>query len=306
MQSEDPKARLQSDRELAEVALVGGRPGSAIDIYRQQLESRPGDVELLYLLGMAYNQTGEFDLALHFLDKAKAQDIAVKQHVRGDILRELGRAKLALGDIRQAQRDLESAADLLPASAETMNSLGVSYALQKEYDKAREAFITALAIEPGSLEYRNNLALGWILADHPQKGIDVLYPSYLRGNSTSKTRQNLALAFAMKGDIEAAKTIAKQDLTKPELEKKYRLLPAMGAGEVTRHQQGNISIEFIVTLLPFFCHGIGRYRNMPFHDDREHAGCSVGGSNQKKQCMWKIARMLSSRCVLCWRPRLFR
>ncbi|RWX55790.1 hypothetical protein EDI28_10680 [Photobacterium chitinilyticum] len=219
MQSEDTKVRLQSDRELAEVALVGGRPGSAIDIYRQQLESRPDDVELLYLLGVAYNQTGEFDLALHFLDKAKAQDLAVKQHVRGDILRELGRAKLALGDIRQAQRDLESAADLLPASAETMNSLGVSYALQKEYGKAREAFIVALAIEPGSLEYRNNLALGWILADQPQKGIDVLYPSYLRGSSTSKTRQNLALAFAMKGDIEAAKMIAKQDLTKPELEK---------------------------------------------------------------------------------------
>ncbi|MCG7586841.1 lipopolysaccharide assembly protein LapB [Photobacterium sp. OFAV2-7] len=218
-QSEEQAARLKSDRELAEVALVGGRPESAIEIYRQQLENRPDDVELLYLLGVAYNQTGEFELALHFLNKAKVQDQAAEQQVRGDILRELGRAKLAMGDIRQAQLDLESAAKQLPQSAETMNSLGVSYALQQEYSKAREAFIAALAVEPGSLEYRNNLALGWILADHPQKGIDILYPNYLRGNSTTKTRQNLALAFAMKGDIEAAKTIAKQDLTHAELEK---------------------------------------------------------------------------------------
>ena len=46
----------------------------------------------------------------------------------------------------------------------------------------------------------------------------MLYSHYLRGSSTSKSRQNLALAFAMKGDVDAAKVIAKQDLTKAELE----------------------------------------------------------------------------------------
>ncbi|SGZ08380.1 tetratricopeptide repeat protein [Moritella viscosa] len=206
-----------NDHQLAEIAMTGGRPDSAVEIYRRLIEASPNDIQLLYLLGRAYNQVGEHDLALHYLAKASSENRLAGHAERGDILRETGRVQLAQGQTDQAVIMLQQARELLPEDAIIQNSLGICYSLYKKYDLARSAFTAALAIEPGSLEYRNNLALGWILDDKPQKGIDVLYPTYLRGKSTAKIRQNLALAFAMKGDIEAAKEIAKDDLTKAEL-----------------------------------------------------------------------------------------
>lgn len=197
--------------------MVNGRPQSAVAIYQSLLQSAPQDVELLYLLGSAYNLSGEYEMALHHLTDASRINHEAGYASRGEILREIGRARLASGDIPEAMKALKQASSLLPDDAITYNTLGVCYALNQTYQQAREAFNAALVIEPSSLEYRNNLALAWILDDKPQQGINVIYPSYLRGKSTAKLRQNLALAFAMKGDMEAAKTIAKQDLTKAEL-----------------------------------------------------------------------------------------
>ena len=221
---------MKNDRGLAQLALESGRPESAISIYRKQLKLQPNDISLLLALGSAYNQISEFDLALHHLKKAQSlllteagelNESSKSDHtseIRGQILREKGNAQQGLGQVKPALAYFKQAVELLPDDAKALNSLGVNYALFKDYRHARTAFIGALANEPENLEYRNNLALAWILDGQPQQGIDVLYSHYSRGNSTSKSRQNLALAFAMKGDLEAAKTIAKQDLTKAELE----------------------------------------------------------------------------------------
>ncbi len=226
---------MRNDRGLAQLALESGRPESAISIYRKQLNQQPNDISLLLALGSAYNQVSEFDLALHHLNKAQSllvvgtvgtvesneagesNEADKSDEMRGQILREKGNAQQGLGQATAALADLKQAVELLPNDAKALNSLGINYALFKDYGHARTAFIAALANEPENLEYRNNLALAWILDGQPQQGIDVLYSHYLRGHSTAKSRQNLALAFAMKGDIEAAKTIAKQDLTKAEL-----------------------------------------------------------------------------------------
>ncbi len=209
---------MRADRELALIALESGRPKSAITIYRKQLLLQPNDTALLLAIGIAYNQLLEFDLALHYLNQAASLLMDEPGVIQGQVLREKGNALQGLGNADGALLDFKKAVYLLPNDAKVLNSLGINYALCKDYDKARTAFTGALANAPENLEYRNNLALAWILDGQPQQGIDVLYSHYLRGSSTSKSRQNLALAFAMKGDVDAAKVIAKQDLTKAELE----------------------------------------------------------------------------------------
>ena len=217
----------QVNSKIAQVALDSGRPDTAIAIYRQQLQENPQELTLLLALSSAYNQAKEFDLALHYLQQAlplaqslpsKSNAKAVDSQLLGSLYRERGNAQQGLGQFERAAEDFQSAVALLPNDAKTQNSLGLNYALLQDYAPARSAFIAALASQPESLEYRNNLGLAWILDNAPQQGIDVLHRHYLRGRSTVKSRQNLALAFAMKGDLESAKVIASQDLNKAELE----------------------------------------------------------------------------------------
>ncbi|WP_017221550.1 tetratricopeptide repeat protein [Moritella dasanensis] len=234
---------MQSDRDLAKLALDSGRPDSAISIYRKQLDLHPNDTDLLLAIGTAYNKMSEFDLALHYLNQAQALVLIETNKssvIRGQILRERGNAQQGLGNLEGAILDLKKAVELLPNDAKALNSLGINYALFKDYPQARVAFTGALANAPDNLEYRNNLALAWILDGQPQQGIGVLYSHYLRGSSTSKSRQNLALAFAMKGDVEAAETIAKQDLTKAELENNLAYYQQLYQGQ---SQQGSLLTE---------------------------------------------------------------
>lgn len=211
-QSESAVELANTDRKLADIALETGRVENAIDIYSAELEKNPNDPELQFLLGSAYNQVDEYELAVHYLQRVDENFQPEK------INRELGRAHLGLGELDLAQQQLMKALEVQPQDAVSQNSLGVCYSLQRKYDAARSAFSAALAIEPTRLEYRNNLALAWILDDQPQKGIDVLYRAYSKGKSSAKMRQNLALAYAMKGDLNAARELIEGDLTAAELE----------------------------------------------------------------------------------------
>ncbi|NOH53534.1 tetratricopeptide repeat protein [Vibrio coralliilyticus] len=200
------------DLKLAETALTSGHADNALNIYKEKLKLSPNDIELLFLTGAACNQSGRFDEALHYLEKG------YQLSPSAEFERELGRAHLALGNLSLATESLVKSTRNNEDDDVALNSLGVSYSLQKNYAKARSAFQKALNHKPDSLEYRNNLALAWMLDGNPQQSIRILFPIYQRGESSSKLRLNLALSYAMSGDVEAAKAVAASDLSKAELE----------------------------------------------------------------------------------------
>ncbi|NOH60767.1 tetratricopeptide repeat protein [Vibrio sp. RE88] len=216
----------QSDFQLAETALTNGHADNALSIYKQKLEMTPDDPQLLFLAGSASNQAARYDEALHYLKKGSA----LKPSPQFD--RELGRAHLALGNVRLATESLRRAVEGNDKDEVALNSLGVSYSLQKNYTAARDTFQQAINIRPDSLEYRNNLALSWMLDGQPDQSIRILYPIYQRGEATTKLRLNLALSYALQGEVDAARTIAMGDLTKAELENNlayYQHLAELGA-----------------------------------------------------------------------------
>ncbi|MBU2896688.1 tetratricopeptide repeat protein [Vibrio hepatarius] len=204
--------KTDQDLKLALTALTNGHAENALVIYKHKLKQAPDDAQLLFLAGSACNQAARYDEALYYLNKGSA--VAPSS----EFDRELGRAHLALGNIRLATNTLLKAVDNNQDDDIALNSLGVTYSLQKNYIKARSAFKGAINIRPDSLEYRNNLALGWLLDGQPEQSIQILYPIYLRGEATSKVRLNLALAYAANGKIDAAKTIAMSELNQSELE----------------------------------------------------------------------------------------
>lgn len=206
----------QEDLKLANTALLNGHADNALTIYKQRLVISPNDTELLFLAGSACNQSARFDEALHYLNKGN--QLAPSYQFE----REIGRAHLALGNLVQAQFSLEKSVKGDTNDDVALNSLGVTHSLNHQYGLARKAFSDALALKPDSLEYRNNLALAWMLDGNPQQSIRILYPIYQRGEASSKLRLNLALSYAMSGDAEAAKVVAQQDLSQVELENNAR------------------------------------------------------------------------------------
>ena len=60
----------------------------------------------------------------------------------------------------------------------------------------------------------NNLALSHALAGKIDLGIETLLKVTTSENSTSLVRQNLALLYGIKGDMQAARRLAKEDLPK--------------------------------------------------------------------------------------------
>ena len=200
------------DLQLAQTALTNGHPDNALEIYKQKLKQNPNDAQLLFLAGNACNQAARYDEALHYLTKGSALAPS------SEFDRELGRAHLAIGNIQLAESKLFDAVETNKMDDVALNSLGVAYSLQQDYIKARDAFKSAINIRPDSVEYRNNLALGWLLDGRPEQSIQILYPIYSRGEATSKMRLNLALSYASAGELDAAKTIASAELSRSELE----------------------------------------------------------------------------------------
>ena len=123
---------------------------------------------------------------------------------------------MALGELEQATSALEESVRLVTTDDVAHNSLGVSYSLNKQYSKARESYSHALSLMPSSNEYRNNLAMAWILDGKPEQGIRILHPIFVRGEASVKLQLNLALAYALSGDSDSAKSIARAHLSQPE------------------------------------------------------------------------------------------
>ncbi|UPR59210.1 tetratricopeptide repeat protein [Vibrio sp. ED004] len=204
------KTETTEDMKVAEVALMNGKPESAMDLYRKLLAANPDDPQLLLLMGSAANQASRYDEALHYLQRG------IELNQSSAIYRELGRAWLALGEIEQATSALEESVRLEASDDVAQNSLGVSYSLNKQYSKARESYSHALSLMPSSNEYRNNLAMAWILDGRPEQGIRILHPIFVRGEASVKLQLNLALAYALSGDSDSAKSIARAHLSQPE------------------------------------------------------------------------------------------
>ncbi|MDN3612285.1 tetratricopeptide repeat protein [Vibrio ostreicida] len=202
----------EEDFQLAQTAMTNGHAENALSIYKQKLKESPDDPRLLFLAGSACNQAARYDEALHYL--VKGHQLAPSAAFE----RELGRAHLALGNISLASAALEHSVVERHQDDVALNSLGVSYALNRQYGKARQSFQEALTVRPDSEEYKNNLALSWLLDGQPQHSIEILYPIYQRGEASRKLRLNLALSYAFMGRLDAARAIASQDLSKAELE----------------------------------------------------------------------------------------
>ncbi len=124
----------------------------------------------------------------------------------------LGQAYLLAGRFASAKQALADSLSLDPADAHVALNLTLAQIAQGDWPGAR-----------GTLDAHTDIAasdrgLAYALAGDPVKAVEILGPAAHEADATPKTRQNLALALALSGRWQEAKSVASIDLPADQLD----------------------------------------------------------------------------------------
>lgn len=182
------------------------------------------------------------------LASASARDADKAESQAADLAEKAGNA-LAKKNGDKAVEYAEAAVALQPREASYRALLGQSYLEAGRFASAHQALVDALALDSGNARAALNLALAEIaegnwaaarqtLADHasiipasdrglalalagdPKGAVAILLPAARTPGADSKTRQNLALAFALAGDWRDARAVVSMDLSPADVDKR--------------------------------------------------------------------------------------
>ncbi len=112
-------------------------------LYRQLLETTPGDLRARTDLALVLDAEGEHQAALEELDRCRAQD-------GGNLEVWVNRSAVlgAMGQYREAERDLRSVLDREPTNAAAHFQLGLVASRRGRWREAVPRFAQAIALEP--------------------------------------------------------------------------------------------------------------------------------------------------------------
>ena len=222
---ETPEQRAAGDAAqlvaMAREAAESGQSGTAADLYRRALARQPTNADAAVGLG---------DALLARRDPQQAAE-AYKLVLNGDrpnpaAARGFARAMLALNRPETALAQLEQA-DKLQPDAQTLNVTGVALDTLGRHADAQMAYRQALALAPGDRSVRSNLGLSLALGGSPDEGIAMLRELAEGSGSGARARQNLALAYGLKGDSATAARLSRLDLDEDDVRNNLALFAAL-------------------------------------------------------------------------------
>ena len=120
----------------------------------------------------------------------------------------LGQAYMSAGRFASAERSFADAVELGKNDARTVLSLALSQLAQGKADKAKRLIESNRQFIPTA-----DYGLALALAGESKTAVTVLEEAIRRADVTSRTRQNLGLAYAMDGRWKEAKLLAMQDIS---------------------------------------------------------------------------------------------
>jgi Flp pilus assembly protein TadD len=171
---------------------------------------------------------------------------AERSEQQANRLSEQARQAAQRGDIPGALRLAERAVELSPRDAGYRMLLADLYLKSGRFQSAETSYGDVLEIDGGNVRAGLSIALvqiaqgrsgdalvtleaiqdrapaadvglAFALAGQPQRGLQLLEPAARAPDATGRTRQNLALAYALAGDWQRARTVAAQDVSPAEL-----------------------------------------------------------------------------------------
>lgn len=143
-------------------------------LYARILSLQPGNLDALYLDGLAAHQRGEYPRALLRLDEARRISPAVPA-----IHTALGNAYRDQGDFEQAEACYRTALAADPGNADAHYNLGIAHHERGDPAGAIAAYRQAAAADPAHADAWNNLGVALKEAGHPGEAAEC----YLRATA---------------------------------------------------------------------------------------------------------------------------
>lgn len=218
-------------RTAARVSEDTGDYGSAIDYFRKLYERDQANPEFIVGLSRNLRYGGKGAEARLFMD------MIVGDTIDGpDIRAEYGKAQLSDGLPDKAVKNLTKAIEMGASYWRTYSALGAAKDRLENYEGAQKAYEKASLLSPENPLIINNQALSLALSGQLKSAIKLLESVVSRPGTTPKLRQNLAMLHALDGDLKAAKSLGRVDLTDSEVQKNLEYYQEFlnGAGSTRR------------------------------------------------------------------------
>jgi Flp pilus assembly protein TadD len=194
--------------DVADAALSGGMPDTALNITRSMLQSNPRDVAALERQGTALEQLNQPDAAMEAWRRALAVDPAAAVALLG-----LGRLELSRGSAVDAEHSFTKLLAGEPNDATALNDLGVALDLQGRHDAAQAIYGKLLGLDPNDRAASVNLALSLSLSGQAGRSVEILRGPGSQPGAAPRLRQDLAMALALSGNPREAEKLLLTDLS---------------------------------------------------------------------------------------------
>ena len=216
---EGPKIATVQDTllESAKNAEKMGDFKGAAQLYQQVLEKHPDDKDILLSLADAYRRSGDHARAIAVYDNLLLKDSGNAAAKEGK-----GLALMAKGDFDTPVALLDQAAKADPTRWKTLNALGILFTTRNMHKEAQQYFDAALKQSPGNPSILNNMGLSQAMNRQFDEAANSLMQASALTASNSVDRKridlNLALVYAISGKLDEANDIAEQYFTGPVLD----------------------------------------------------------------------------------------
>ncbi len=186
---------------VADAALEGNAPETALRVADGILAERPGDSAARLRQGEAYYALGQVPAAA-----ASFQRVLAAQPGSAPARLGLGRTQLAT-DPAAAAASFRQVLAQTPGDIAALTDLGIAEDLQGRHAQAQASYRAALALAPGLVSAQANLGLSLALTGDVTGALNLLRPLAASPDATPRVRDDLAAVLAMSGDSDAARQL---------------------------------------------------------------------------------------------------
>jgi Flp pilus assembly protein TadD len=216
-QGATPPPQEKALMQMADTMAKNGSTEDAIKLYEQLVTTNGRNLDYHLELARLYRSIDRLPQAIAVLEKAYSVD---DDDVR--VRKQLGFALLAAGQNEAALELFSRWVEDEPKSADALGGYAMALDYKNDHTAAQAAYQKAIALSPANaMDIKNNLGMSYILAGKWSAAIDLLEP-LVKAGAGKTTRQNLALAYGLKGDKKKALAMNLKDLPEAKAKENMR------------------------------------------------------------------------------------